>query len=320
MKPLSSIITSALVLFTSIGVIIPTTTFAADCADYYTSSSTGALDGYLTASNLPSSENKIYLDSLTGPAPSNGSPYAVSYNTATGAFTGKAYLQSMDAFLDFDYGTTDQARLMDLAGTYFGGFRTGSWEGEVLGLNNMTYNGTSGVFQTQGTHNVDADGDGTTDFTYSLPYDKQYVSGSSSGDVLVGLGDINFSNATLNSTTTVVPTECQETIDLLVNGSNTASVGVCGQQHAELTWVSNNVTGCTTDQGPWISPGSRANQNLTPENSQTITQNEIFSLKCSGVYSSNTVYGMAQATCSTAPSGPAGVGTGNTNDFEFIES
>ena len=300
------------------------TASAQSCVDYVEQNN-GNLLGYIVASDLPSDDQENYIWVNSKDDPWDGGPsYGVSYDSDTGVFSGRGWNEGLRVWVDFDYGTTDEAQVLDSDGDPVGGFKWGYWDGEVRGVDNLTYSNNQGGFTPLGSEDVDVDGDGAPDFTYTWPYDAQYVSGGSSDDVLVGMGELSFDQVVFDISS--IPSECQEYVDIVADGRSSLDIGSCGES-VELTWSSQNVeagTCVTVDSGaPWVSQGARSETNLSGENSDAVEISPaLFTLECIGSISGNTVVGRARVSCGDDPSagtgGTSGASTGN--NFEFIES
>lgn len=156
----------------------------------------------------------------------------------------------------------------------------GNWNPIITGLGNMTYNENLGQFV--GT---------TSNEDYTIENANDY------GDNLVGAGKIGFENVVYQTELTV----CDENVNLYLDGVNTLYHEECPIAAPEITWTSNAVINCQTDDGLWQNPGSRNTQNISGENaSASITTSnspQLFRLKCTGTGSGATVYGTAIVSC-----------------------
>lgn len=285
----------------------------------FISQSSGNLFGYIIASELPSDDQQNYIWMNSEDDPWDGGPsYGVTYDRNTGIFSGRGWNEGLRVWVDFDMGSSDEAQVLDAEGNPIGGFQWGYWDGEIKGLDNLIYSNNQGGLVPQGTQNADIDGDGNTDFTYTWPYDAQYVSGDSQDDVIVGMGELSFDEVVFG--TSSIPNECQEYVDVLANGRSSLHMNECGQE-VELTWNTQNIApgSCETvnNGAPWSSQGARPEVELSGENAGPITEDNspvYFTLECTGAISGNQVRGLAQVSCGEV------VPTGTSNNFEFIES
>jgi hypothetical protein len=304
---------TAVSLLTALALIVPGgQTQAQDCSTY-TEQNNGNLLGYIVASNLPSTneENRIWVSSTVDPW-SGGPSYGVTYDRDLELLSGRGWNEHLRAWVDFDLGTSDQARVTDNEGNPAGGFQWGYWDGLVEALDNLEYSTNVGGFIVYGEQ----------------PHDSQFVSGTGQGDVPVGLGELFFDQVVFDISEVEIPDECREYVDLLANGSTSVNLEPCGQT-VELVWNSNNVVpgSCqTVDNGaPWLNPGPRDETEFGGETSGLITESNTpnyFRLECEGSISGNPVIGVARVACEEDPDegpGPGGPG-GSGATFEFIES
>lgn len=292
MKKIALILTLSLV----VGVSTPTFYSEAqvDCSTYG-DQNIGNLIGYAIASNLPSDSNKIYMSS-TDDEWTSGEDYAVQYNRELAFFSGRGWNEEL-GWIDFDFGTEDQADAVSPDGS----FAWGGYDGNIVGLKTITYSNNNGSFSA------------------GSAYDTEYVSGQSDGDVQVGMGELDFSNV-LFDTSETIPEECREKVDVFVNGRSTADIGICNQT-ATIAWNSNQVSNCqTTGSAPWGSTGSKADSGS--ETSGTISSGDspaYFRLECTGDITGNMITGVAKATCGNIDC-PECTSVEDNNNFEFIES
>jgi len=298
MKKIAVVLTLSLI----VGVSVPTFQSDAqvDCSTYQ---NTGNLTGYIIATNLPEDGQNIYVNSLTDPwEPDHG--YSVSYVTTEnggGYFTGRGWNETL-GWIDFDYGTDDEADALSPDGN----FAWGGYTGTIEGLQTVVYSTNTGSFSA------------------GEAKDTEYVSGQSQGDVQVGMGLLDFSNVSRANTPSDADGPCAETIDVLVNGRSSANIGACGQT-ATVSWNSKNVSNCqTAGNAPWNSPGSRGTSS-SGENSGLITSGNsgsFFRIQCEGDNTNDIIVGSAQVRCGvddTCP-GPNCPDNADVNNFQFIES
>lgn len=278
-----------------------------DCTGF-TNQTGGTLSGYIVATNLPQSgdQEKIWVNSEND-IWDGGPQYAVSYNPSTQTFSGRGWNETLRVWVDFSYGSNDQARVFDTTNSPIGGFTWGGWNGIIQGLTGLQYNATTNTF------------DGPN------PYDSQYVSGQSNGDVLIGLGELLFDNVTM--TTTAIPSECLETVNVTANGVSSLNLPNCSST-ATIAWNASNVNPgtCTAvnNSAPWPNPGSIIPNNGSVQSGTFSILNPTvqFRVQCVGTHTGNNVIGIATVNCGNSIIGIGpGTGPGGTgNNFEFIES
>jgi hypothetical protein len=274
----------------------------------------GTLSGYIVASNLPSDgdQNKIWLSSVDDPW-TTGPAYGVNYDNSTHTFSGRGWNEGLRVWLDFDHpGNPDQARVLDSNGTPVGGFTWGNWNGNIQGLNGLSLDPDPTVSGFSGS----------SGFTGTNPYDVQYVSGQTSGDVPVGLGELSFDNVVYN--TQVIPPECLEYVDVLANGASSVSLPTCGSG-VGIVWNSNNVVpgSCFAwnNGAPWPNPGASVpDNNMVPVQSGAITTTNspaYFRVECLGSVTGGSVLGTATVSCSNITDVDP---YNERTPFEYIES
>ncbi len=305
-KKTIALVTGALIL----GVLVIAVAFygkstvAQDCSAYE-NQAIGNLAGYIIATNLPSSgdQNKIWVSSQDDPW-DGGPDYGVTYDRNLHLFSGRGWNEGLRVWVDFDFGTSDQARVLDASATPIGGFAWGYWQGQIRGLDGLEYS----------TNNAT--------FVGPNPFNEQCVSGQCDDDTPIGLGELDFANVEFLEEQ--VPTECQEYIDVTANNSTNLILSSCGTS-VGLKWNSNNVVvgSChTDDDAPWPNPGASVNEtNTTPLASDLITTENspaYFKIICTGLITNTPVTGTAIVSC-TDPTDPIDP-TDNVHHFDYIES
>mgnify|MGYP000206325536 CR=1 FL=1 len=317
-KKKTNMLIVAMLLTASLFLIQSTGLNAQDCSTYEDQNQ-GNLLGYILASNLPTDSdghgNKIYVSSFDD-IWTSGETYDVSYDRDTNLFSGRGYNRHI-GFVDFDYGTSDQAYAPDAANNSYG---WGDFGAYIFGLDELSYSNNAEQFLLSG----DEDGNGVIDGseTGSGVYNSEYVSGQADGDAPVGLGQLDFSNVDIDTSGVFVPIECQEIVNLSVNGSPEAHINTCGGT-VDLTWsISDQIESgscvAVSNSAPWINPGSRSNTNILGETSGAINDTVNFIFECEGSVSGNTIRDTAKVTCGSTSGGG---GSSNTEgQFEFIES
>jgi hypothetical protein len=280
----------------------------------------GNLTGYITVENLPEEDdqNVIWVSSINDPW-SGGPSYAVEYNRQLDPprFTGVGWNGALGVWIDFDYGTTDEALVRDSNGDplteydEFGnpisGFAWGYWDGVITGLDNVSYSNEDGEFVVTGSN----------------PRSAHCPSGTCEDDVEVGFGDLYFDSLSYNES----PAQCPENVDVFVDGAS--QVNVSCNDNVQLQWTTENVVedSCMmVDNGaPW--PASLTNpiaeQELGGIPSGSITTSNspaTFMIQCEGSISGNTVSGQAYVTCGDTTIDPPTGDPGNNGEFIFEEN
>lgn len=302
MKHMMKKIAVVLSLSLIVGVSIPTfySDAQVDCSTY-TNQNIGNLIGYALASNLPSDGNKIFM-SYTDDDWEGGVEYGVKYDRSSGIFSGRAWNETL-GWIDFDVlNDIDKADALSPDGS----FAWGGYEGTIEGLQTVVYSNNDGTFSA------------------GEAVDAQYVSGQSQGDVQVGMGLLDFSNVTFDPNGNLIPDQCKERVDVLVNGRSSTNIGACNQT-ASISWNSQQVSNCqTAGNAPWNNPGARATTS-SGENSGLITSGNsgsLFRIQCTGNLSGDIVMGSAQVRCGaeTVCTGSNCLENADVNNFQFIES
>ena len=123
--------------------------------------------------------------------------------------------------------------------------------------------------------------------------------GDGSNDDYVGAGNIDFSNVGLQ----VVPSTCDEAVNVLLNGVNILYNESCSISAPTIQWTSVDVSNCQTSAGLWSSPGLRGTTGSETASGSITTGNTplVFRLKCIGDGSGADVFGTAIASCGTGP-------------------
>ena len=213
--------------------------------------------------------------------PATSQIFSVSYSQTTGLWDGRGW-SPYAGWVDF--GETNAANI-SLQQAQFESVLNdpsgwGNWDPNI-DLSPVSYSTDSGSFIGLATNG---------DYT---------VGGAGSGeDDLVGAGWIDFSTVTLDIT---LGDDCDENIDLILDGSNILYRDTCPIAPPTIQWTSTDVSNCETDIGLWASDGLRPTQNTSGETAggSITTSNTpvVFRLKCIGDESGNDVYGSAIASC-----------------------
>lgn len=130
------------------------------------------------------------------------------------------------------------------------------------------------------------------------------MAGSGPGDDdIVGAGSINFANVQLETELT----NCDEAVNIVLNGVNVLYQETCSISKPTITWTSVDVSNCRTNVGLWSLPGERGTSGNELASGDITLANTpvIFRVRCTGDGSGASVYGTAYASC-----GPS---TGCTN-------
>lgn len=272
----------------------PEQLYAQSCTEY------GNLTGTMWVENLPgdNDHNVIWTSSTSDPW-DGGPTYAVDYNLQLEEFTGMGWNEGLGVWIDFDWGTSDQARALDSNLQPVEGFTWGYWDGIIEGLDNIQYSTQEGGFVVNGQQ----------------PSDGQCVSGSCDNDVEVGFGELYFDYLYISDPASA----CPESVDVWANGQPEINLNSCGTS-VDLVWTSNNVEegSCiTVDNGaPWPEPGNVTEVQTTPVQSNYIEEDPVyFEIECIGSLSGNPVNGMAKVTCGE-PGGPEDMGDDQPFIFE----
>ena len=162
------------------------------------------------------------------------------------------------------------------------------------------------------THEVDVSGISYTTNTGAFSgstYHGGYTAGASGDDEIVGGGDITFNNLQY-----IENTNCNESVDITLNGANILYRQTCPIPEPTIRWVTQDIVSgsCVTDSGLWNTPPtSRADNNPSGEQaSGDITSANTpvtFRLKCEGSDTRADVFGTAVASCGPT-GGPGGGG------------
>lgn len=273
----------------------------------------GNLDGYITVENLPpeDDQNVIWVSSTNDPW-SGGPSYAVEYNRQLDPprFTGRGWNGGLGVWVDFDYGTTDEAQVLDSNGDPISDseYVWGNWDGIITGLDNISYSNEDAAFVVTGDN----------------PRSANCPSGNCGNDVEVGFGYLNFDSLSYNES----PAQCPENVDVFVDGS--PQVNVSCNEDVLLQWTTENVVedSCmmVENGAPWPASltnpineqetGGIASGNITSSNTPA-----TFMVECEGSISGNMVSGQAVATCGDIdpPTGDPD-SSGNNGEFIFEEN
>ncbi|MCA9352997.1 hypothetical protein KC901_02340 [Patescibacteria group bacterium] len=206
--------------------------------------------------------------------------FSVSYNRQTERWDGRGWSPYIGWV---DFGQTNSANIIAQTAEFESVLNNpdawGNWD-PTIDLSPVTYTTDPGGFvglATNGDYTIG--GAGETD------------------DDLVGAGWIDFSNVSIETTAG----DCDETVNLILDGVNILYQESCPIGAPEIQWTSVDVSDCETDVGLWASPGSRPTQNTSGETAGgSITESNtpvVFKLKCIGDGSGSEVYGTAIASC-----------------------
>ena len=186
----------------------------------------------------------------------------------------------------------------------------------------ITFDGMTGTFESIGGSSTWGGTESSVDMT-PISFSDPSFSGSAThktltgggpddvADWFVGLGDIDFSGATL---TAEEGDGCPAgDINLFINGTPSYMASSCPLTSINLTWTSSSVSGCETGGGDWSGPGSRAAENLAGESASVSIPDAgtmIFTLTCLEDITGATITGGAIVGCTDpvdgGPGGPGG--------------
>lgn len=284
--------TSFLVLALLLQVfIVPEAVVAQSCSsDDYVQS--GKLEGLLGLTNDDGSivYDTAYLSDETWNDENPTNPTTINFEVVyddTFGFTGRAWSEVF-GWIDFDSGSSDQALFETVANNQTEEGWAG-WDGEITGLNGVTYSTNQGSFTGQA------------------------ISATSSG-VYVGL-IIDFDSA---ETTANYADDngCTEYVDLFLNNTNNLYKSECPIATPTIKWTTQNIQSgsCVASGDLWASTGSKSDKNTTGETSAgpvtesgTYPSAQKIKLTCTGL-SGSPVVGFAVARC-----GGSGVGCDPTD-------
>ena len=202
-------------------------------------------------------------------------------------FSGKGWSENF-GWLDFTYGSSDQAKFISVADSD----DWGEWDGVVDGLGNITL-GTNDTWSGQ---------------AYSADYTG--ADGDDETDVLVGVV-LNFDFQASEDLTFDDSGDCVERVDLFLDNARDLRRVDCPISTPTIRWSTENVSSCEASGDLWSSTGSKADNNSTGEaaagsitESGTYATPQVITLTCIGDGSGNEVIGRAVAQCGETPTPP----------------
>jgi hypothetical protein len=272
----------------------------------------GNLGGKIIIDNLPeeNDQNVIWISSTNDPW-DGGPSYAVEYNRQLDPpqFTGRGWNGALGVWVDFDYGTSDEAIVRDSNEDPISDseFLWGNWDGVITGLDNISYSNEDAGFVVSGDN----------------PHSSNCPSEDCGDDVNVGFGDLFFDALSYIE----LPAQCPENINIFADGAS--QVNISCNDNVLLQWTTENVVedSCMmVDNGaPW--PASLTNpiseQEIGGVQSGNITSSNspvYFIIQCEGSISGNTLSDQALVSCGDIPSDPPTTDPGNNGEFIFEEN
>lgn len=248
----------------------------------------GSLQGYILATNI---KGPIYISSeswnqdlATPHHNQTDSPvdFYVNYDRNTNLWSGRGWHEEL-GWINFDHDIAGKKAIVESVAS--NPSKWGNWDG-LIRLNRVQYSTQVGRFVGMG--------DGS-----------DYTGGGGEKDIMVGMGDLDFSNVSFNPNSV-----CNESVSLFLNDTPTLYRSVCSDSFVpRIKWTSENVeSNCQTAEGFWNNPASpRLNENTAGEPASrgldggNEFQQKVFRLKCKGLQSGADVYGAAVMRCGPIP-------------------
>lgn len=240
----------------------------------------GSLGGYILATNI---SGPIYISSEVWNQEHPTSPidFYVNYDRNTNLWSGRGWHEEL-GWINFDHDVANHKAIVDSVKT--NPSLWGNWDG-VIDLSQVHYSNQVARFIGVGTG-------------------SSYTGGGNEKDIMVGLGDLDFSNVSFNPNN-----PCGEFINLFLNDTPTLYRTTCPIATPTIKWTSQNVENCYPAEGYWNQPtqrrlennrhGEKALQGIT--DSGDSFQEKVFRLKCTGKSSKADVYGAAVMRCGPLP-------------------